>query len=218
MLTINRVHLLTATPQVFQSLADHNNLTWSFGTKDVVSHLSQIPVRKAVQWSIIRYAYNYKGHHISKDENFRADLHGRWTVPVIRWLVTIRSLPSKTGPDFNWPSISSYRGIQNVAHLFTSCHLHHISWYTINNLIWIFDVVSEFQLSVCIIAHCEPADHRGFSTTLLHVPDTTYCIIIESDVTYLVCWSIYCLATTGGDMVPCPYGPAITGKSQDSLL
>lgn len=176
------MYWLTLTRQGFLLFTDHDNQIFISDHLAVISDLRQTSVRKVLRWAVVLSAYNYVCQHTSWDGNIWADLLSRWTVPVIRRLVTIPSLPFITAPDFDWPSHSSIRGIQDVSPPATSRQLHNGFLFTINHRIWIPDSASDLQLRICIIAHYGPPCHRGFDTAPLYVSENFYWSTIESDV------------------------------------
>lgn len=82
MATIEGMHWILATKDLFDLFTDHHNLIYFFDPLAVVSDLSQTSLSKVLRWTVRLSGYNYTSIHIKGIDNVSADLLGRWSAPA----------------------------------------------------------------------------------------------------------------------------------------
>ena len=91
-------------------------------------------------------------------------------------------------------------------------------WQNPHGSVWIPDRASDLQLRLCIIAHTGPSGHRGRDSTARVLRKHYFWSTMTTDVRTFVQACVHCLSTTGGGMVPRPFGPAVHGTGPNDLL
>lgn len=221
--SLTRLHWLTATPSGFDLFTDHNNLVFIFDPLSLIPDLSQSCVRKVLRWAVRLSIYNYVCYHISGEDNVWADLLGRWSaVPIVRRLLFIPPLLSSADADFVWPQPEELQRLQSAATNTrpNSAVLDDADglWKHPSGAIWVPDDAADLQLRLCVIAHTSAAGHRGQDATSTALKQKFSWRTLSADVKSFTRSCLHCLSTTGGTMVPRPFGPAVHGVKPNDLL
>lgn len=219
--TITCLHWLTATPDGFDLLTDHNNLDFIFDPLSLMPDLSESSVRKVLRWAIRLSTYNYVCLHIHGGDNVWADLLSRWSAPPIsRRLLFISPFNSASDVDFESPTVAKLVEIQvscsssRPAQLQLSDGL----WQNSTGAFWVPDSADNLQLRLCIISHTSAAGHRGCDSTERALSSNFFWTTLTSDVQSFDSSCLHCISTTGGNRIPRPFGPSVHVCKPNDLI
>lgn len=91
-------------------------------------------------------------------------------------------------------------------------------WTDSRGALWVPNEATDFQLRLCVIADAGPAGHRGMDVTEEALRKQLTWRTLASDVRAFIRACIDCVATTGGDRVPRPFGLDMYGTKPNSLV
>lgn len=100
MVTIERLHWISATSDGFDLHTDGNNLGFLFDPFSVVNDRYQNTFRKVLRWVVKLSLYNYISFHVLGQENVWEDLNRRWiSLSVVRRLISVPPLLNASDDD-----------------------------------------------------------------------------------------------------------------------
>lgn len=91
-------------------------------------------------------------------------------------------------------------------------------WTFSDTTIWVPDNASDIQLHLCIIAHTDPAVHRGLDASEKALRSMFKWSALAEDVRAFVCACSHCLPTFGGKKITRPFSPAVHSTNPNDLL
>lgn len=168
MVTAERMHWISGTPDGLDFYNDHQNLIFLFNPLAVVSDFSQAMTRKVLRWAVRLCVYSYTGVNRKGVYNAWADLLGRRSSPpVFRRPVSIPILPSSLSKIFIWPSPTELQLEQEKHAANRPPNLIFVDglWENPNHAVWVPDGFASIQLRLCTIPHAGPSGYRGSKST-----------------------------------------------------
>lgn len=236
--TCVRLEYMLLRPGGFTLYTDHRNLTYIFDPHKACPGIQRHTAAKVQRWALTLAAFEYEVEFVQGPKNLWADLLSRWgaseeadtkawpKVQVNTRRVLLVPLNPTEAKDFDWPTPAKLHDAQEEAieagleavpesGSFDDQGLWRVG---IGGPVWVPEGATQLQLRLCIIAHAGLAGHRGVKATTTAIESEFHWPTLRSDVKEFVRQCLHCLATTGGNTIPRPYGEAIHAELPNEAM